>query len=223
LWGICMGDVFQFLSSASLEKLTGRKANTLEELLGLIRSCPESSIFYHTFSAFMKMRDVQLPYDSDFAIWADLRLNEKALAERLMAIDLREYNTIKSLRTRLIEIIESHRKQVPESCEKIASEPFYLYDIMRVVYLTDRFAYDLRSFRDILKNISIYSIYFHFIESRLHTELHANDFSTWIEGSLNMADLAHRIRDIDISVYTIEGLRSRIIQLIDEYLKGGNH
>ncbi len=214
-----MGTVFQFSSSASLEKLTGRQANNLEELLGLIKSCTESSIFYHTFSAFMKMRDIKVPYNNDFASWVYLSLNEKALAERLMVIDLKEYNTIKNLRGRLIEIIENHRKKEPDSFEKTADEPFYLYDIMRFVYLTDKFAHDLKSFRDTLKNISIYSVYFHFIESRVHTELYANDFSTWIEESLNITDLAQRIGDIDINVYDIEGLRLRIIQLIDEYLK----
>jgi len=218
-----VGNVFQFLSSASLEKLTGRKANNLEELLNLIKTCKDSSIFYHTFSAFMKMREVRVPYNSDFAIWVSRSLNEKALAEKLMAIDLREYNTINNLRARLIELIESHRKQEPTSLEKIASKPFYLYDIVRIVYLTDKFAYDLKSFRDLLVSVSIYSIYFHFIESRINTKLHANDFSNWIEESLNIPDLAHTVRNIDINIYTVEGLRSRIIQLIDEYIKRTNH
>ena len=218
-----MKNVFQFRSSASLEKLTGRKANNLEELLNLVKTCKDSSIFYHTFSAFMKMREVQLPYNSDFAIWVSGSLNEKALAEKLMAIDLSENNTIKGLRARLVEIIESYRKQKPDSFQKTANGPFYLYDIIRIVYLTDKFAYDLKSFRDLIARISIYSIYFHFIESRLHTRLQSDDFSTWLGHSLNIPDLAHRITKIDINVYTLEGLRSRIIQLIDEYLERTNH
>ena len=105
-----MGDVFQFRSSASLEKLTGRQADTLEALLEMITSCPDSSIFFHTFSAFMKLREVDVPYNSDFAVWASRSLNEKALAEKFMAIDFAEYNTVKSLRSRLVEIIESYRE-----------------------------------------------------------------------------------------------------------------
>lgn len=214
-----MGTVFQFLSSASLEKLTGQKAYSLEDLLNLIKTCPDSSIFYHTFSAFLKMLEVHLPYNSDIAIWVSEKLNEKALAERLMAIDLSEYSTIKGLRMRLIEIIENYRGQKPDAFQKIANEPFYLYDIIRVVYLTDKFAYDLKSFRELLPTISVYSMYYHYIESRLHTQLQSDDFSTWIEESLNIPDLAKRIRKIDINVYTLKGLRSRIIQLIDEYFK----
>jgi len=213
-----MGDVFQFQSSAFLEKLTGQKAYNLEELLKLIKTCPDSSIFYHTFSAFRKLREAQVPFNSDFAVWVSRSLNEKALAEKLMAIDLSEYNTIKSLRMRLVEIIETYGAQNPTACQKIADEPFYLYDEMRIVYLTDKFAYDLKSFRDLLATISIDSIYFHFIESRLSTHLQFDDFSTWIEESLELPDLANRIREIDINVYTLEGLSEQIVDIIDEHL-----
>lgn len=82
-----------------------------------------------------------------------------------MAIDLSKYDTVKSLKDRLIEIIERHRVQKLAAFEKRSDEPFYLYDVIRIVYLTDKFAYDLQSFRELLENISIDSIYFHFIES----------------------------------------------------------
>jgi hypothetical protein len=214
-----MANVFQFRSSASLEKLTGRKAYNLEELLDLIKTCPESSIFYHTFSAFLRMREIHVPYNTDFAIWVAMMLNEKALAEKLTAVDLSEYKTLESLRMRLIEIIESYREEKSSAFQKTAEEPFYLYDITRIVYLTDKFAYDLKSFRELLATVSIYSVQFHFIESRLRTQLDSDDFSKWIEESLHMPLLAQRIRRIDVSVYTLEGLRTRILQLIDEHLK----
>lgn len=213
-----MGDIFQFRSSAFLEKLTGRKAHTLEGLLPLVETCSDSSIFYHTFSAFLKMREIRVPFNSDFAIWVSRMLNEKALAEKLTAIDLSDFNTIEDLRERLVEIIKSYRDERAIAFQKVANEPFYLHDIVRVVYLTDKFAYDLPSFRNLLTSISVYSLYFHFIESRLQTHFQTNDFSRWMEESLNMPDLACRIMQIDINVYTLEGLRARIIQLIDEKL-----
>jgi hypothetical protein len=211
-----MADVFQFSSSASLEMLTGRKAYTLEELLHLLRTCSPSSVFYHTFSAFLKLKEAEVPYNSDFAIWTATSLNEKALAEKLMAVDYSEYSTTEDLRSRLIEIIESHRSERPSAFSKIAEDPFHLYDITRVVYLTDKFAYNIASFRANLERISIYSLYLHFIESRLQ-KLEDNDFSRWIEEDLRMPDLAGRIRRIDLNMFTIEGLRSRILELIDEH------
>lgn len=217
-----MPDVFQFRSSASLEMLTGRKAHNLEQLLRMIQTCSDSSIFFHTFSAFLKMREARVPFNTDFAIWVARMMNERALAEKLMAIDLSEHTTVKSLRRRLVGVIGNYRKENPAAFDKTAEEPFYLHDIARVVYLTDRFAYDLSTFRDLLLMVSINSIYFHFIESRLQSGLQSNDFSLWIENSLGMPELAHSIRGIDLSVITPEGLRSRIVELIDDYLQETN-
>ncbi len=213
-----MTTVFQFSSSATLEQLTGRKAFNLDDLLGIVKTCSDSSIFYHTFSAFLKMRQAQIPFNSDFAIWVAQQLNEAGLAERLRAIDLTEQVTIQSLRSNLIRIIEAYKEEKPKSCSKTADEPFYLYDVMRIVYLTDKFAYDLKSLRDLLKGISIYSIYFHFIESRLYARRRTDDLSIWIETELNLPALAKRIRRIDITVYTIEGMRSKLVEVINAHL-----
>ncbi len=210
--------VFQFCSSASLEKLTGRKAHNLDELLELVKTCSSSSIFYHTFSAFRKLREVQTPYTNDFAVWIMRGLSEEALAEKLLAIDLAEYNTIERLRSRIIELLEGYRSENPQSFEKTATEPFYLYSLVRFVYLTDKFAYNLSSFREVLDTISIDSIYYHFIESRLQTGLQSDDFSNWMEENQDYKKLAERIRKIDMNIYTLEELRVRVGEIIDEYL-----
>ncbi len=215
---ITVDRVFQFRSSASLEKLTGHKAYNLEELLKLIKSCPDSSIFYHTFSAFRTLREVQVPYTNGFAIWISKSLNDEALAEKLASIDLTEHNTIESLRARILETIEAYQHENPAVSQKTADKPFYLLDVNRIVYLTDKFAYDLKSFRELLETISLDSLYFHFIESRLYTQLQSDDFSTWIEGGLNLPELSQKIKTIDINVYTLEETRKKILGIIDDFL-----
>jgi len=211
--------VFQFRSGASLERLTGQKASNLEELLELIRTCPDSSIFYHTFSAFRMLREVHVPYTNGFSVWISKYLNDEALAEKLATVDLTEHSTIESLRRQIVETIEKYRNENPSVFQKTADKPFYLLDAIRIVYLTDKFAYDLKSFRELLNTVSVDSLYFHFIESRLYTQLRSDDFSTWIEESLKDRELARKIRAIDISVYTLEELRERIIQVIDKHMK----
>ena len=212
------GYVFQFSSSAYLEKLTGKQAHNLDELLGLLESCSLSSIFYHTFSALRKLQEVHVPYSNDFAIWISRSLHEEALSEKLRAINLIENNTLESLRERIVEIIKDSRDQNPSVFQKRAGEPFYLSEVTRIVYLTDKFAYNLESFREVLDSISIVSIFFHFIESRLHNQLHSDDISTWIEQSLGHSKLAQDIRGIDISVYTLDEIRARIGELIEDHL-----
>jgi hypothetical protein len=210
--------VFQFCSSASLEKLTGRKAHNLDELLELVKVCSNSSIFYHTFAAFRKLREVQTPYTNDFAVWITRHLSEEALAEKLLAIDIAEYNTIESLRARIVEVLEDHRSENPSLFQKKAAEPFYLYSLVRFVYLTDKFAYNLSSFRQMLDTISTDSIYYHFIESRLQTQLQTDDFSSWMEEKPDYKELAANIRKIDMNIHTLEELRVKIGETIDQYL-----
>jgi hypothetical protein len=210
--------VFQFSSSAYLERLSGKKACNLDALLKLIDSCTLSSIFYHTFSALRKFREIHVPYTNDFAAWISRNLHEEVLSEQLGNINLTEYNTIESLKLRIVEIIKAFRNQNPSAFEKNADEPFYLCDVTRIVYLTDKFAYNLKSFREVLDSISIDSLYFHFIESRLYNQLHLDDISTWIEQSLGFKQLAQDIRDIDIMVYTLNTIRTKIEKLIDQHL-----
>ena len=210
--------VFQFCSSASLEKLTGRKAHNLDELLELVKTCSRSSVFYHTFSAFRKLREIQTPYTNDFAVWIMRHLSEEALAEKLLAIDLAEYNTIESLRSRIVEVLEGCRSENPPLFERTAAEPFYLYSLVRFVYLTDKFAYNLSSFRQLLDTISIDSIYYHFIESRLQTQLQTDDFSSWMQENPDYKELAEKIRQIDMNIHTLEELRVKIGEIIDQYL-----
>jgi hypothetical protein len=210
--------VFQFRSSAYLERLTGRRAYNLDALIKLIDSCSDSSIFYHTFSALRKLRQVHMPFTNDFAIWIARDLNEEALAEKLGAISLFEHDTIGALRARILAIIEDYRAENSAAFQKKTDDPFYLYDVIRIVYLTDKFAYDLKSFRQLLDTISLDSLYFHFIESRLRTNLHVDDFSIWMEQSLKLPKLAQKIREIDINVYSLEELRVNIGKIIEDYL-----
>jgi hypothetical protein len=164
------------------------------------------------------LREVQTPYTNDFAVWIARDLNEEALAEKLLAIDLAEYNTIESLRSRILEILEGYRTESPQSFEKRAAEPFYLYSLVRFVYLTDKFAYNLSTFRQLLDTISTDSLYYHFIESRIQTQLQTDDFSNWMEENPDYQELAEKIRKIDMHIHTLEELRKRIGETIDQYL-----
>ena len=66
---------------------------------------------------------------------------------------------------------------------------------------------------------SINSIYFHIFESRLRLHRGVNDFSIWFQDGLDERELADKIAVLDPYNYTIEDLRSIIIQLIEERIK----
>jgi len=56
---------------------------------------------------------------------------------------------------------------------------------------------------------------FHFISSRLRLHLRSNDFSQWLSEELQLKELARRVNQIDIYTNTLDGVRSRMTELIE--------
>lgn len=211
---------FRFFTRLHLRELTGQKATNLAQLLAVIKEAPGSVIYHHTHH-FLQQHQYLCPEPpNDFAYWVREVLNEDALAEKLYSIDIQEYPTIRSLREAIIGVIEDYLKKGSRRSEVCAppAEEFYFIKSISFVIPTDFIAYNLRDFRRILRKITIDVIYFHMFEARLRLEKQTNDFSLWIETSLQNAELAAAIAGLDPYSYTMEGLRKKIIKLIDQRL-----
>ena len=77
----------------------------------------------------------------------------------------------------------------------------------------------MRSFKLGLRKVSLGSLYFHIFEARLRLGKGINDFSAWLEDSLEEKELAEKVARLDPYTYTLEGLRSSLIQLIEKRIK----
>ena len=60
---------------------------------------------------------------------------------------------------------------------------------------------------------------FHFITSRLRLHLSSNDFSVWLNRDLGLKDLAKTVNAIDIYANSLDGARTRIINLVEKELR----
>lgn len=206
---------FYFNSAAHLLRIGREKATTLMELLEAIRTCPESSIFQHTFQTLAEHHFISGGFSNDFSHWAFASCNEVELAERLAAIDVREFTSIATLRERLIHIIESYLQKNPRAATRTAMEPFYLMASDLVVVPTPYVARNLEEFADGLRKVSIHAIYYHFIDARLRLKLNSNDFSVWLEKELDLPQAAEKINRIDIYTSTLEGVRRGILKVVE--------
>jgi hypothetical protein len=212
---------FYFNSASHLLRIGREKATTLQELLEAIRTCSESSIFQHTFQTLEEHHFIREGFSNDFSLWAFSSCNEVELAERLAAIDVREFTSIAPLRERLIHIIESYLQKNPRAATRVAMEPFYLMASDLVVVPTPYVARNLEEFADGLRKVSIHAIYYHFIDARLRLKLNNNDFSVWLETELDLAQGAERLNRIDIYTSTLEGVRRSILKVIDAEISRG--
>jgi hypothetical protein len=214
---------FYFYTSSNLVELTGEKANTLEELLVLLRRCTGSAIFYHVFQSFRERHFAIEKYHSDFAQWISTSLNEEALAEKLGSLDIRDFTSIRSLRELIIKTIEEHVQRYPQSKERQGKTPFFFCQSVSLVMPTRHIAWGLEDFYQIVGRIGIRSLHYHLIEARLRLGIHTNDFSNWFRDSLRKERLALRIEGIDIYLHTLEEIRKKILYHIKEEMKSSCH
>src|SRR5882757_1386017 len=206
---------FYFNSASHLLRIGREKATTLQELLEAIRICPESSIFQHTFQTLAEHHFISGGFSNDFSHWAFASCNEAELAERLAAIDVREFTSIAALRERLIHIIETYLQKNTRAATRLAMEPFYLMASDLVVVPTPYVARNLEEFADGLQRVSIHAIYYHFIDARLRLKLNTNDFSVWVEQESDMGQAADKLNRIDIYTSTLEDVRRGILRIIE--------
>ncbi len=209
------GSPFYFNSASHLLRIGREKATCLQELLDAIRTCPDTSIFQHTFQTLEEHHYIREGFSNDFAHWAFSACNEVELAERLSSIDVREFTSIQVLRERLVSLMDAYLQKNPRAATRVAMEPFYLMAADLVVIPTPYVARNLEEFADGLRKVSIHSIYYHFIDARLRIKLNTNDFSVWLDKELEMRKAADRLDQIDIYTSTLEGVRRSILHTIE--------
>jgi len=214
---------FRFYTRLHLKILTGLKASNIVELVDLIEKVPGSSIYYHTHHLLQQHAYLSPEPPNDFAHWITNILNEEVLGERIASIDTIQYQSIRSLRNEIVKIIRSHIKENPSTKLRFSAKGrmFHFIKSKSFIFPTPYVATDLGDFLDILKKITLDSIYFHMFEARLRLKKATNDFSFWLRTSLLEENLAEKIKSLDPYTYTMEDLRKKIIKIVEERLKNG--
>lgn len=209
---------FFFNTSEHLLRIGRQYATTLAELLYALKTCPEDSIFQHTFRTLQEHHFIRQGFSNDFAHWSLSACNEPVLAEKLASVDVREFTAIDGLRRRMVEIVEEFLQKHPRAGTHPAIEPFYFCASDIVVLPTPFVAGSLPAFLDGLKHVGIHSIHHHFIEARLRLHQMSNDFSEWLKTEIGLRQIADAIERIDIYTNTMEGVRQQIARLVEKVL-----
>jgi Family of unknown function (DUF5752) len=212
------GKPFYFNSSEHLLRIGRQHAATLPELLEALRTCPDDSIFQHTFRTLQEHHFIRQGFSNDFAHWSLSACNEPVLAEQLASVDVREFTTIEGLRRRIVEIVGDFLEKHPQSASRSVHEAFYFCASDLVVLPTPFVADSIEAFVEALKQVSVHSIHHHFIEARLRLRLMSNDFSQWLQEEAGLPNVADAIERIDIYTDTMEGVRQQIARAVQRSL-----
>ena len=213
-------EAFEFYSHGHLTELTGATAKNLGELVAYLKSASDPILYYHTHN-FVEQHHYLVPEPAnDFAVWVIDALGEDTLGEQLASVDTFSFPDLKSLRDRLVGIIEEHLAAHPGDNRDVqpGRELYFLKAISLIVKTSYR-ASDLREFLEALRNVSLDSLYFHMFEARLRLSRGENDFAAWLDQSLGESELSQEIERLDPYTYSLEGLRSVLIRLIERRVK----
>ncbi len=206
---------FEFKSRLILTELLGRRAATLPELMDGIRGVPLSSIYHHTHRFLQQHHFLSPEPPNDFAYWVTNMLNEDVAGEMLASIDVTQFSRLSDLRLRFLELLEGYIKgadhRIGGRCPE--GEEFHFMSSRIFVVPTGKAASSVAEFKEILKTVSIHSIYFHMFEAKLRLEKGDNDFSTWLRRAGRESE-ADQISKLDPYTFTLEGLREKIINII---------
>jgi hypothetical protein len=210
---------FHFYTRLHLRELTGLKACNLTELVNIIKEVPESVVYYHVHHFLEEHLYLTPEPANDFAIWVSNAMGYDLLSEQLASVDTFAFPNMGNLRQRLVEVIEDFLRNHPDDHHCSEGEEFHFIRSNSFILPTPYTAHNLREFVEILRKVTIDSIYFHIYEARLRLQRGTNDFSIWIADSLGEKDLAEKISGIDPYVYTLESLRSKIIEQTEAYIR----
>jgi small-conductance mechanosensitive channel len=210
---------FHFFSRVHLTELTGLKASNLRELVDILRTAPDTIIYYHTHHFIEEHHYLTPEPSNDFALWIEEALGDEVLAERLASVDTFEFTNLASLRDRLVGIMDEYLLHTTNTRQVVPGREFHFLKSISAILPTPYIAHDLREFAETLRRITSGSIFFHVFESRLRLGKGLNDFTVWLADSLDETELSKEIGRLDPYTYTLEGLRSSLIQLIEKRIK----
>lgn len=208
---------FQFVSAFYLVVVGLESAHTLREFGKEMAAVSRDSIFCHTFHSLATHHYTS--YSNDFAQWAMAACNENELAEQLGAIDVRQFVELDDLRSALVHAVDNHMRANPVSADRPAFEPFFFSETREVALPMQMQASNLAELADGIRHMSLHSLHYHFVNSRLRLHLRTNDFSHWIAAELELPELAAQVNRVDFYTNTLPEVREGILAYINPWIR----
>jgi len=210
---------FHFVGCIEIKELLGKKADDEMKLLELIEEVPIDSIYYHTHSYFLRHYYLTGQYPNDFANWAAIQVRDRVLGEKLGGVTPLGCKSLEDVREEIIEIIDDHLTTIKIIPFVINGQPFYFMKSRIIEVPSGVHVNSLLEFRNALINIDASAIYYHIFESRLRVQKKRSDFSIWVRDILGLNELSEKFESIDCYMYSLEGLREKMIDLCNRELE----
>jgi len=212
---------FEFVGCVELRQMLGLRAETERELAAYLKQVSLDSIFYHTHGSLLRHRYRAGLYSNDFATWAAIQIRDRVLGERLAVLEPLDFETLSDLRDKIIAVVEVHLRSMTIVPRVVYGEPFHFIESRIVGVPIETRTSTLEEFRKALAEVDDSAIYYHTVEARVRLERRRNDFSAWLQDSLDLPVLAAKVQALDPYIGGLERVRSQMLTYCDLALVRG--
>jgi len=206
---------------AILNIATGVRAQNIKELKDQLLTIHPESILYHFWAKKLRPSFEEPEYNNDFATWAYTNLHDIKLAERLSLINPGMFSDTEDLRRKLVEVAELSLEENKSTLNTKEGEQFQFIRSEIVVFATQHMISKPEKLTELLPNLSLGSIYFHFINSKKRSDDTTDDISSWLSlFGEEYKGLTQQISKLDPYFFTLPELRIKVSQVFKGFFKG---
>lgn len=211
-------EVFVVKDCALAAIATGRRAQSLRELRDHLTDIHLGCIYYHFWGGLLRPHFDDPEYNNDFASWARHALHDARLAERLGVIDPADYPVMETLRQELIEIVEERIEESEYQTWAHPDQQFHFVRAQTVSFDTGRRLAQPAELAAVLPQLSLGSVFYHFVDARRREPLGLDDFRAWLaQFGDTYAELHARLAEVDPYFISIAELRRQLARLLREF------
>jgi Family of unknown function (DUF5752) len=207
------GEPFVFRDAVRLNSPTGVSAATLREFRSAVERADAGVLHHHLREVPLRFTFTFWDYPNDFALWAANALENRALAERLAALDPFHERDLELLRDHVLEAVEIAFEETAAAFPVPAGQEFHFASSVAVEFDLGLEAADVGALLRLIGEVPATSIYYHLYEGRLRNADGWDDFSTWLAAQ-GHERVAQRLSDLDIYMVSLESCRKVALELL---------
>jgi len=211
---------FAIKDCALVALATGRKARLLQEFRRELEGIDIACIYHHFWGGLLQPRFDEREYNNDFAAWVRHGIHDAVLAERLSALVPASYPDLEALRHEIIDLVDERMDEVEHLFWTRATLQFEFVRSQIVVFDTERQLQHPAELAAVTRELSISSIFYHFIDARRRTLDGRDDFSDWLTAfGDEFTPLQERLAGIDPYFSNLGELRDELAQLFSLHIQ----
>jgi len=197
----------------------GRRAQTLRELRDALRDIHPGCIYHHFWGTLLRPQFSDREFNNDFATWCHHGLHDSAIAERLAVIDPADFADLEGLRQELIEVIDERLDETEMILFARADQQFHFARSVIVVFDTHKRLSHPRELVEAVPQMSVGSIFYHFIDARRRDPVSVDDFRAWLMGlGPEYQSLCEAVAQVDPYFESLFVIRQRLTEVFTQHL-----